>query len=98
MKNFEYWGAVPGMATMAQSAATELAQHAHSSGSHALTHFHQYSCKHFVRSASSAVTEFGIEFLSFRRYLRYLNQDWLCDQEPVTHCQTGYIAGTQAPI
>ena len=45
----------------------EMAQHAHSHGSHAVTHNNSYN--HVVRNASSAIIEFGIEFLSLR-YLR----------------------------
>ena len=38
----------------------ELVQHAHSHESHTFTHTHQHSHNHVVRSASSAITEFGM--------------------------------------
>ena len=42
---------------------TAAVQHAHSRGSHAFTHSHQHSYNHMaMRSASSAITEFGIHF------------------------------------
>ena len=41
----------------------KLAHHAHSRGSHAFTHtLHQHSYNHIVRSANSAITEFGIDY------------------------------------
>ena len=46
----------------------ELVQHAHLRGSHAFTHTLN-SYNHIVRSASSAITELGIQF-----FLRYLIQ------------------------
>ena len=49
------------------STRRELAQHAHSRGSHGVTHtftkLHQDSYNHFVQSASSAIPEFEIEFI-----------------------------------
>ena len=52
----------------------ELAQHTHSltqvDHTHSLAHLHQHSWSHFVQSASSVSTEFGIKFF-FGRYLTY---------------------------
>ena len=45
----------------------KLAQHARSRGS--LTHLHQHSYNHVMKSTSTAITEVGIKFL-FWRYLR----------------------------
>ena len=46
---------------MAQSAANWRNTHTHLDRSHSLTQLHQRSCNHFVQSASSAITQFGIE-------------------------------------
>ena len=48
------------MVTMAQSAANCRKTHTHVDCTHSLTHLHQHSYKHFVRSASSAIAEFGL--------------------------------------
>ena len=50
------------MVTMAQSAANWCNTHNHVDRTHSLTHLHQHSYKHFVRSASSANTEWEIDF------------------------------------
>ena len=50
------------MVTMAESAANWCNTHTLVGRTHSLTHVHQHSCSHFVRSASSAITEFWIEF------------------------------------
>ena len=50
------------MVTMAQSAVNWRNMHIHVDRMHSLTHLHQHSYNHFVRSPSSAVTEFGIKF------------------------------------
>ena len=63
-------GAVP-MVTMHGSKRRELAQsaanwrntHTRVDSTHSLTHLHQRSYNHVVRSARSAFTEFRIEFL-----------------------------------
>ena len=57
------------MVIMAQSAASWRNTHTHVDGTHSLIHLHQHSDNHVVRSASSAITEFGIELL-FWRYLK----------------------------
>ena len=46
------------MVTMAQSAANWHNMHTHVDRTHPLTHLHQYSYIHAVRSASSASAEF----------------------------------------
>ena len=47
---------------MAQSAANwRNYTHSHVDRTHSLTHLHQHSYNHVVRSASSVITEFGIE-------------------------------------
>ena len=48
------------MITMAQST---MNTHTHVGHTHSLTHVHQHSYNHVVRSASSAITEFGISFI-----------------------------------
>ena len=50
------------MDTMAQSAANWSSTHTHVDSTHRLTHLHQHNYNHVARSASSAITEFGIEF------------------------------------
>ena len=57
------------MVTVAQSAANWRNTHTKLDCTHTLTHLHQHSYIHFVRSASSAIIEFGIELL-FSKYLR----------------------------
>ena len=58
------------MVTMAQSATTWCRNtHTHVDRTHSLTHLHQHSYDHVVRSVSSAITEVGIYFL-FRMCLR----------------------------
>ena len=57
MKNFNRR-----MVTMAQSAANWRNTHIHVDRTHSLTHLHKHSYNHVVRSASSAITEFGIDF------------------------------------
>ena len=47
------------MVTMAQSAANWCNTHTHVDRMHSLTHLHQHSYNHLVRSAGSAITEFG---------------------------------------
>ena len=54
------------MVIMAQSVANWRNTHTHVNRTHSLTHLHQYSYKHVVRSASSAITEFGIDFFIFK--------------------------------
>ena len=56
-------GAIP-MVTMAQSAEKSRNMHTHVDCTHSLTHLHQHSYNHVERSASSAITESGIELLS----------------------------------
>ena len=51
--------------TVAQSAANWRNTHTLVDRTHSLTHLHQHSYSHFVRSASAAITEFGIDFLYF---------------------------------
>ena len=51
------------MVTMAQSAASWRNMHTQVDRTHSLTDLHQHSYNHVVRSASSAITEFEIEFL-----------------------------------
>ena len=51
------------MVTMSQSAANWCHTHTHIDCTHSLTHLHQHSYNHVVRSASSAIAEFGIELL-----------------------------------
>ena len=51
------------MVTMAQRAANWRNTHTHIDGTHSLTHLHQHSYNHVVRSASSAITEFGMDVL-----------------------------------
>ena len=53
------------MVTMAQSAANLSNTHTDVDRTHSITHtcVHQHSYNQFVRSASSAITEFGIGFL-----------------------------------
>ena len=51
------------MVIVAQSAANWRNTHTHVDHTHSLTHLHQYIHNHVVRSASSAVTEFGIQFI-----------------------------------
>ena len=60
------------MVTMAQSAANGCNTHTHVDRTHSLTHLHQHSYNHVVRKASSAITEFGIEFIIY--FLRYLRE------------------------
>ena len=48
------------MITMAQST---MNTHTHVGHTHSLTHVHQHSYNHVARSASSAITEFGISFI-----------------------------------
>ena len=50
------------MVTMAQSAVNWYSTHTHVDRTPSLTHVHQHSYTHIVRSASSAITEFGIKF------------------------------------
>ena len=50
------------MVIMAQSAASWCNTHTHVNRMHSPTHLQQYSYNHVVRSASSAVAEFGIKF------------------------------------
>ena len=57
------------MVTMAQSAANWRNTDTQENRTHSLTHLHQHSYNHFVGNASTAITEFGIEFL-FWRYLK----------------------------
>ena len=49
------------MVTMAQSATNWRNTHAHVDRTHSLTHLHQDSYNHVVRSASSAITEINLE-------------------------------------
>ena len=51
------------MITMAQSATNWHYMHTHVYRTHSLTRLNQHNYNHFVRSASSAITEFGIKFL-----------------------------------
>ena len=50
------------MVTMAQSTTNWRNMHSHMDHTHSLTRVHQHSYNHVVRSASPAVTEFGIKF------------------------------------
>ena len=50
---------------MAQSAANWRNTHTQVDRMHSIIYLHQHSYNHFVRSASSAVTEFEFEFLFF---------------------------------
>ena len=81
MKNFR--GAVP-MMTMAQSAANRRNTHTHS-----LTYLHQHSFNYVVRSASSAITEFGIVFIF--RYLSEGEQTGLPGEKNPTACPLNSI-------
>ena len=54
------------MVTMAQSAAYWRNTHTHVDHTHSLTHLHQHSHDHFVRSAISAITEFGFFWVSLK--------------------------------
>ena len=58
MKNFNGC-----MVTMAQSAVIWRNTHTHVDLTHSLPHLHQHSYNHVVQSTSSAITEFGIQFL-----------------------------------
>ena len=60
--------------TMAQNVVNWRNTHTQVDRTHSLTHLHQNSYNHFVRSASSAisVTEFGIKSL-FLRYLKIIS-------------------------
>ena len=49
------------MVTKAQSTANWRNMHTHMDRVHLLTHLHQHSYNQVARSASSAITEFGIE-------------------------------------
>ena len=69
------------MVTMAQSAANWRNMHTHVDRKHSLTHLHQHSFNHIVRSVSSAVTEFGIKIL-FSRYLRKGEQTGVPRENP----------------
>ena len=74
-------GAVP-MVTMAQSAANWRNTHTHVDGMHSLTQLHPHSYNtHVVRSSSSAISAYGIEFL-FRRYLRQGEQTGVPGENP----------------
>ena len=57
------------MVAMAQRTTNWRNMHTHLDRSHSLTHLHQHSSNHVVRSASSGITEFGIGN-TFLRYLR----------------------------
>ena len=50
------------MVNMAQSTANWRNTHTHVDSTHSLTHLHQRSYNHVVRSASSDITQFGIKF------------------------------------
>ena len=50
------------MVTMAQSAANWRNTHTHVERTHSLTHLHQHIYNYFVRSATSAIGEFGSNF------------------------------------
>ena len=54
------------MVTMAQRAVNWRNTHTHVDRTHSLTHLHQHSYNHAVRSSSSAITEFGIKFFILR--------------------------------
>ena len=58
------------MVTMAQRAANWCSTHTNVDHSHSLTHLRQHSYNHVVRSASSAVAEFGIKFLFLKAWRR----------------------------
>ena len=68
-------GTIPTV-TMAQNVVNWRNTHTQVDRTHSLTHLHQNSYNHFVRSASSAitisVTEFGIKSL-FLRYLKIIS-------------------------
>ena len=51
------------MVTMAQSVVNWHNTHTHVDRTHSLTHLHQHSYIHMVRSASSTITTFGIKYL-----------------------------------
>ena len=51
------------MVAMAQSPANWRNTHARVDLTHSLTHLHQHSYNHVMRSTSSAITEFGIDFV-----------------------------------
>ena len=51
-----------GAMTQSQSAVNWHNTHTHVDRMHSFTHLHQHSYNHVVRSASSAITEFGIKF------------------------------------
>ena len=69
MKNFNSLIGAGSMVTMAQSAANSRNMHIEVERAHSLTHLHQHSYNHAVRSTTSAATVFGTEFL-FQRHLR----------------------------
>ena len=69
------------MVTVAQSAANWRNTTLNVDLTHSLTHLHhQHSYNHFVRSASSAITEFGIGFLP-SRYVSYTSTDQIYPQK-----------------
>ena len=69
------------MATMAQSAANWHNMHTHMDRTHSLTHLHRHSYNHDVRSANSAISEVGIQFL-FGKYLRKGEQTGVPGEKP----------------
>ena len=50
------------MVTMDQNAVNWRNTHTQVDRTHSLTHLHQRSYKHYVRSANSTITEFGVYF------------------------------------
>ena len=71
------------LVTMAQSAANWRNTHTHVDRTHnLLTHLHQHSYNHFVRSAISAIVEFGIKLL----FWRYLEGICICSSNKCVLC------------
>ena len=97
MKNKQKWRTLIGAVPMAQSAANWCNAHTHVERTHSLTHLHQHSNNHVVRSTCSAITEFGIKFV-FWRYLRVpMIYDVDSTQQPPSICASLFVVPTTAP-
>ena len=71
------------MATMAQSAINWRNTHARVHRTHSLTHLHHHSYSHVVWSATSAITEFEIDFLNLNICIVRI---WQWEQIALSRC------------